>query len=101
MITPTAKSTTLPLNANSLNSSTNDHVCRVGTTDAICWIGLLDTTRFRSFIMGCLSLRGSEDAPVLCLEGAASCGRRLVKDKRLHADAADWPDSLAWHAGSV
>jgi hypothetical protein len=59
MITPTAKATTLPLNANPLNSSTSDYVCRVGTTDAICWIGLLDTARFSGSIMGCLSLLGA------------------------------------------
>jgi hypothetical protein len=41
-----------------LNSSTSDHVYRVGTTDAICCIGALDTARFSGFIMGCLSLLG-------------------------------------------
>src|SRR5438132_4467870 len=84
MITPTAKSTTLPLKAKFLNSSNRDQVCCVGVADAICFIGLLDTTRFRGLIIGSLSPLGSQDAPLLLLAGVASCCLLLAKDERLH-----------------
>jgi hypothetical protein len=72
IITPTATSTTWPVHAQCVHASQRDHVCYVGTTDAICGIGVLDTTRFHGVIMDPLALIGGHDAPLRLWETAAS-----------------------------
>jgi hypothetical protein len=85
MITPMARSTTLPLNAKVLNSSKSDQVCRVGTTDAICLIGSLDSARLNGLIIYFLSARGSHDASLALKEGATSSHRMRPSDERCDA----------------
>src|SRR5215470_14413320 len=62
IIMPMARSTTLPLKANVLNSSKSDQGWRVGTADAIGVIGALDSARFNGSILCSLSTLGSEAA---------------------------------------
>ena len=85
MITPMARSTTLPLNAKFLNSSNRDQVCYVGTTDAICLIGSLDNARLSGLIIYFLSARVSPDVPRLLAEGATSSHRTRASDERCDA----------------
>jgi hypothetical protein len=47
------------------NSSKSDQVWRVGTTDATCLNGSLDSARLNGLIIYFLSARGSPDVPRL------------------------------------
>src|SRR5919197_4391305 len=82
MITPMARSTTLPLNAKVLNSAKRDQVCRVGTTDATCLSGSLDSARLNGLIIDALSARDSPDVPLVLQEDATSSCRTCVCDER-------------------
>src|SRR5262249_35138846 len=94
MITPMARSTTLPLNAKFLNSSNRDQVWRVGTTDATCLIGSLDSARLNGLIIYFLSARGSPDAPLILKEGTTSSHRMHASDERYDPSKDSVPD--AW-----
>src|SRR5262249_59162790 len=82
MMTPTARSTTLPLNAKFLTSSKSDQVCRVGTTDATCLSGSLDSARLNGLIIDFLSMRGCPDVPRPLEEGLTSSHRTRARDAR-------------------